>query len=202
MQVQQPLDRIKALIRLETVLVAVVLAAVAAAAFLYLQREDARDELLSLQERIAKAEGDINALRGEKVGRSEELAKKQGELARKREEADALEITEESEALPSRQEAIDLSAQLVNFAAGRKVSIQNLVTGQRTVSVAGVEFPAVTYALVAKGDPYALVEILYVIESVPTARIDKLKFARDPEDKEANQWDVTLNLTVVYQEKG
>jgi hypothetical protein len=199
---QRLLGRVRTLLRLETVLVAFILAAVAAAAFLYQQREDARDELKSLQTDQTIAQEDVNALRAEKASKSEELARKQEELAAKQEESDALEMTPGSVVLTSRQEAIDLSAQLVNFATAGSVSLRNLVSGQQNVSIAGVDFPAVTYALVATGDPFALVEILYVIESVPTARIGGLEFARDPKDEEAKQWIMTLDMVVVYREEG
>ena len=101
--------------------------------------------------------------------------------------------------LLSRQEADDLSADLIAYAAEHELGVSRLDPGETTASVGEVEYPAISYALVANGTPESLIGLLNVSGGALTAKVETLDFVRDPESQDL--WNMTLELVVPYAEK-
>ena len=174
----------------------VILAASAAGAYLYVQRNGVQSEVAQLNRQIVLARLDAEALRTEKNIGEAELEGKRGELSRK--EAQLKQHGEQYSpgGLPSRQQALDLSSQLVGHATERGLQLQSFQTSQGAIKAGGTEFPSIGYTVIAKGEADSLLGMLGIIGGIATARIEKLEFARDSED--AGNWTMDLDLAVIY----
>ena len=178
----------------------VILAASAGGAYLYVQRSGVQSEVAELNRQVVLARLDAEALRTENGTRAAELEEKKGELSRK--EAQLKQQGERSmpQGLPSRQQALDLSSQLVGHATERGLQLQSFQTSQGAIKAGGTEFPSVSYTVIAKGEADSLLGMLGIIGGIATARIEKLEFARDSED--AGSWTMDLDLAVIYAGEG
>ena len=192
---------VKALVRLETALVVVILAAAAAGAYLYLERADAQDQVADLNRQIDITKADAETFRGQSGTTAEELTRKAQELVLKREELAQEEEMLRPQGLPYRREALDLSARLTSYVAEHGLGLGSFKTDPKaSMTIGDTEFPAVNYALIAFGTTESLIGVLDTVRNVSTVRVNKLELARDLEEE--SQWIMDLNITVVYTEEG
>ena len=63
----------------------------------------------------------------------------------------------------------------------------------------GVEFPAISYSMVAKGTPGPLIGIVDIVGAVLAANIETLEIERDPDDTDL--WIMKLDLVAPYREE-
>ena len=194
------LDKVRTLLRLEVALVAAIAVAAAAGGYLYLERSAAQEDVLTLESQHSAARDDLEALKNEQVNKTQELEEKQQELVLKQEESDALEKTLVLQTLSSSQEALELSAKLINYAAERDLDIDNFATTQGVTSIGEVDFPTASYDLVAEGTSGSLIGMLDIIGGVVTARVDRLELTRDPKD--VDLWIMSLDVMVLYAKEG
>lgn len=192
------LQNARPLLRVDTALVAIVLALVASAGYLYLERDAARDTLFDVEGQILTLEDDVMALNQELVLKELELAQKltdlEGAQAQRRERERL-----ESANFPSRAQAGDLNTQVFSYAADNSLGISYFETSEGVGTFGQAEYPAILYTIVARGTPDALVGVLDIVQGVATARVESLDFARDQD--EPGQWTMTLDLSVIYAGK-
>lgn len=183
--------------RIETALAALVVVAAAVMVNLYMARAEAQDERAAFESQITLADDDLVALAEERAGKEAELEGKSQELAAAQERQTEQDI---AQTFVTRVEAQNISAQLIGLASTNEIAIESFETSQADATVAGDDYPAVSYSLVATGAVGELIGMLDVIGAAPTARVDKLEFSRNSGDE--TLWVMSLDLVVVYSESG
>ncbi len=183
--------------RIETALAALVVVAAAVMVNLYMARAEAQDERAAFESQITLADDDLVALAEERAGKEAELEGKSQELAAAQERQTEQDI---AQTFVTRVEAQNISAQLIGLASTNEIAIESFETSQADAAVAGDDYPAVSYSLVATGAVGELIGMLDVIGAAPTARVDKLEFSRNSGDE--TLWVMSLDLVVVYSESG
>ena len=191
-------DRTSTFVRIETALAAIIVIAAAAGVYLSLERADAREELPGLEKRYALAEDDLVALQQETALRTETVTRKTEELALRQEESKARETSMALHTLTPRSDALGLSARLIAFAAERDLALAPYEWSEGPVPVGQIEFPAISYSMVAKGTPGPLVGIVDIVGGVIAANIETLEIERDPDDTDL--WIMKLDLVAPYRE--
>ena len=134
----------------------VILAASAGGAYLYVQRSGVQSEAAELNRQVVLARLDAEALRTEKSIGETELEEKKGELSRKEAQLKLQGEQSSPDGLPSRQQALDLSSQLVGHATERGLHLQSFQTSQGAIKAGGTEFPSIGYRVIAKGEAGSL----------------------------------------------
>ena len=98
---------------------------------------------------------------------------RQKKLDSQREALDALFTSATSSvSFATRQQALDLSGQLVDYRASRNLDLGNFETTQATTTVGTFLFSSISYQLVAIGRPFVLMGMLSIVKDVPTTKID------------------------------
>ena len=132
---------VKVLLRPDTGLAAVAVVLLGLGAYLYLERDAARDEVADLESDISVASADVVALREEKVRRLAALALTEQELAQAQEQLSQAQGQSTTVLLPSRQEALDLGSQLTAYAAERQLGLSSFASSQGTVIIGEIRHP-------------------------------------------------------------
>ncbi len=192
-------DKARPFARIETALTAIIVIAAVAGVYLFLERAGAREEVSDIEKRYALAEDDLAALQQEAARRTETVTRKTEELALGQEESKARETSMAQQALTPRTEALGLSARLIAFAAERDLALAPYEWSEGPVPVGGVEFPAISYSMVAKGTPGPLIGIVDIVGAVLAANIETLEIERDPDDTDL--WIMKLDLVAPYREE-
>jgi hypothetical protein len=123
-----------------------------------------------------------------------------------------LKSTPEPQALPSRQQALELGPALVIYAAVQGLQLNTFDTVQTSPPAASpatgspsppagslpekAERPTINYSVVARGRMDSLVGALQLMGGFPTARVQKLEFTRAPGGQPL--WEMNLDLAVFY----
>jgi len=194
-------QNVRALVRIETALVAVILAAAVAGAYLYLERADAQKQVEELNRQVNTTMANTESYRVDTGPTADELTRKTQELALKREELAQEEEALKPQGLPSRREALDLSTQLTSYVAEHGLGLGNFRTDPKaSVTIGDTKFPAVNYAMITFGSTESLIGVLDTVGNVSTVRVNKLELARNLEVE--SRWILDLNITVVFNEEG
>ncbi|MDP6722335.1 MAG: hypothetical protein QGF59_26960 [Pirellulaceae bacterium] len=195
------LKSLRPYLKLEIALAALVLIATAASAYFFQERNSKQDETEDLQRRIILAEDDLSATQFDRSEVASTLEVKRQELDGQRQ---ALEVlltsTTSSVSFATRQQALDLSGQLVDYAASRNLDLGNFETTQATTTVGTFAFPSITYQLVVIGRPSFLIGMLSIINDVPTTEIDTLQLVNNA--NVPGQWVMTVDVSVLYSQQG
>ena len=194
------LDKAKTLLRIETALVALILAAAAAGVYIFIDLGGSRDDLAEAERRFPIANNDLAALRQEKGLRVQELAIKQQNLTVEQQGSKTQEEGIIRRTFATRREALDLSAHLIDYASDHDLGLGNFETTQSAETVGGVEFPTVSYSLLATGAPDSLIGMLDIVGGVRTAKVENLELIRD--ESQQALWNMTLDVVVIYFSEG
>ena len=194
------LRQLRALFRLETGLVALVVLLGVVGFFLSQRAEASRAEQAGLNRRLGTVSQNLRDLRS-----SDPKTTLKSRLER-------LQSAPEPQALSSRQQALELGPAIVVYAAAQGLHLSAFDTVQTPSSEAGParqvpgpttasppeksERPAINYSIVARGPMDSLVGALRLTEGFPTAKVQKLEFTRAPGGQPL--WQLNLDLTVFY----
>ena len=192
------LENVKFLLRVELVLLAATLVGAAVGVYIFVDRTNTEHKVSELRRQHEVAQADLEALRQENSARSETLERKRQELDQRQEETEQHTEGSLRETLPSRDQVLDLSEEVIAFATEHELAISEFKTDLKPASIASVEFPTVSYSIVANGDPNSLVGALDITRGVQTKKVEKLEFDRDQDD--INFWTMRLDVLVPYRE--
>jgi hypothetical protein len=194
------LRQLKALLRLETGLVALVVVLTMVGFSLSQQATKSRAEQVGLNRRLATVTQNLTEVRSNDPKPA---------LRRKLEE---LQAKPQPQTLPSLQQASELGPALVIYAASQGLQLNTFDTVQ-TLPPAAVpaggspgptagsprekgEHLAISYLIEARGPVDSLVGALQLTGGFPTAKVQKLEFTRAPGGQPL--WQMNLDLAVFY----
>ena len=195
------LESIRPYLKIETVLVVLVLVATAGSVYFYQERNSKEDETEDLERRLVLTEDDLSATQFDRVEVTGSLEAKRRELETQRQALDALFTSVTSSvSFATRQQALDLSGQLVDYAASRNLDLGNFETTQATTTVGTFAFPSISYQLVVIGRPSFLLGMLGIVKNVPSTEIDTLQLVSNA--NVPGQWVMTLDVSVLFSQGG
>ena len=173
--------------RLEAALLFAVLIAAVGGWFLFQERDSAQQEVVDAKDRAIKTGQAVESLTEEEVSlRAEVEGLEQvagGAIA--------------ASTFPSRGDALQLSAQVAGYVAEQGVRVTAFDSGQTSVPLGEVEYPAIAYSLSASGSAGSLIGLLTLIDDVPTGVVQTLDVSRDPDASQ--QWLLNLILVIIYE---
>ena len=194
------LRQLRGLLRLETGLVALVVLLAVAGFSLSQQVGKSHAEQEGFKKRLATATQNLKDLRANDP------------IPALRSRLEQLQAKPEPQALPSRQQALELGVTLVSYAAAQGLHLTSFDTAQTPSPGTGLaggsltpttgspplkaERPAISYSIVARGPKDSLVGVLQLTRGLPTAKVQKLEFTRAPGGQPL--WQMDLDLTVIY----
>lgn len=170
------LQSLRRYLKLETIFLVAIVVAIGGSVYFLQERSNKEDETEDTQRRIVLAEDDLSAIQFDMAEVAGNLEIRQKELDSQREALDALFTSATSSvSFATRQQALDLSGQLVDYAASRNLDLGNFETTQATTTVGTFLFSSISYQLVAIGRPSFLMGMLSIVKDVPTTKIDNLE---------------------------
>ncbi len=200
MNQQLTLRQLKFLLRLETGLVALVVILGMVAYSLSQQVEKSAAEQKSLKNRLDTVSKNLRDLRSNDPKPA------------LRSKLEGLQSTPEPQALPSREQTLQLGSTLVTYASAQGLHLTAFDTAQASSPVASpapggpTPVPGLTrekgdrasinYSMVARGPVDSLVGTLQLLGGFPTAKVQKLEFTRAPGGQPV--WQMNLDLAVSY----
>ena len=193
-------ERLRPLLRVEPVLVAFILVAAGASVYFFRERGTADEQLTKLETLAVAVESNLEPRREQKAVRKKDLESEQAAMALKQEQASSSELEMIRRSFASKQDARDLMTRIISRADESGPTLGDIRRSQGVRSVAEIEFPSVSYSLVATGPPAEFIGVLDIVWGVPTASVETLQLSRDPKDPE--RWVMELDLLVVYAENG
>lgn len=177
------LQQLRGLLRPETALVGLIL--VLALVWFRLSPEVEEAQNKKLAQQLATAQRDLGGLKD---------SSNKDSLMKELEQLKTAPEPPGPQNFPSLREGLDLSTDMISYAAQRKLDLSTFDVARKSVTVGKVEYPALSYSIAAQGTTDALVGALKLAEGFPTAMVQKLEFKRASE----SQWEMKLNLAVFY----
>ena len=179
------LDQIRSLRRFESVLVVILVLAIAAWIVVDKKANGADEDLLSVNRTLAATQDDLRYWTNsfDQLTLQERLA--------------TLLSAPNPPTLPTRQESLAFRSSFVAYASERKLPLNSLEVSDITLYLGGSEYSAVRYNMVVSGSLDSLVGALQIIESFPTAKVESLRFSRA--EQESDAWALSITLDVVHQ---
>lgn len=194
------LRQLRSLLQLELGLVALVVLLAVVGVLLSQQVGTSRAEQGGLNRRLATVSQNLKDLRSNDPKPA------------LRNRLEQLQAKPEPQALPSRQQALELGATMVTYAADKGLHLTSFDTVQTplpAVSPGGSsggpatttpqekrEAPAINYSMAARGPIDSLVGVLQLTRGLPTSKVQKLEFTRAPGGQPL--WQMNLDLAVLY----
>lgn len=187
------LRQLRSLLQLELGLVALVVLLAVVGVLLSQQVGTSRAEQGGLNRRLATVSQNLKDLRSNDPKPA------------LRNRLEQLQAKPEPQALPSRQQALELGATMVTYAADKGLHLTSFDTVQTplpAVSPATTtpqekrEAPAINYSMAARGPIDSLVGVLQLTRGLPTSKVQKLEFTRAPGGQPL--WQMNLDLAVLY----
>ncbi len=183
------LRQLRALLRLETGLVALVVVLTVGGFLLSQQAKASRAEQAGQNRRLATVSQNLRD------------ARSNDPKPALRSKLEGLQQTPEPQALPSRQQALELGPAMVIYAASQGLQLSTFDTIEAVPLAAGstpqqAARPAISYSIVARGRMDSLVGALQLTGGFPTAKIQKLEFTRAPGGQPL--WQMNLDVAVFY----
>ena len=183
--------QLRALLRLESILVVLVLGLAYFAYQQYQQAQEATENREIQQQRLAAVRDDLVFFES-----SNDKQKLEEEMAQLRSIPLPL-------GLPNYQQALEVGRTITTFAQEHDLPL----TGFDQVEVRlplgeDTEFPALRYTIIVKGDEDGLTDLLQLLKQNPTAKVTTLEFTRPPPDAEGNRqpdWEMKLDMDVIYR---
>lgn len=179
------LDQIRSLRRLESLLAVVLLLAFAAWIYVDNKASGADAELLSMNNTLAATQDDLRYWTNNfnQLALQEKLA--------------SLLSTPKPPVLPTQQESLAFRSSFVAYASEQNLPLSSLEVSNVTLSLGGLEYPAVRYTVVVSGDQNPLMGALKIFNAFPTATVQRIELSRA--DQEADIWLLSVTLDVVHQ---
>jgi hypothetical protein len=194
-------DRLRSQLNLQSAMLVVVLVLAAVGAYTFQERHKVDEQAMSLDDDRRMVREDLEASRAERTRMADALAQKNQELERTMEDIKSADVgAVEPPKLSSRRQAIDLSSELIAFAAGANLALTGFDSIKTTVEMGTDELPGINYTLVVAGPSAPLLNMLRVVAEVTSARINTLDLERVPD--ELAQWVMSLDVDVVFAEDG
>lgn len=191
------LRQLRGLLRLEAGLVALVVVLAVVGFSLSQQAKASRADQVAINRRLATVSQTLKGLQSN----DPKPALRKG--------LEELQAKPEPQALPSRQQALELGPALVVYAAAQGLHLSTFDTVQTEAGpakptpapIAGsppekAERPAINYSIVARGPMNSLVGALQLTGGFPTARVQNLEFTRAPGGQPL--WQMNLDLAVFH----
>ena len=180
-------DKIRALRRLESLLVLFLLLALIVWFFVDSKANVADAELVSANNTFAAAQDDLRYWTNnfDQLALQEKLA--------------ALLSTPKPPALPTQQESLAFRTTFVAYASEQKLPLSSLEVSDITLRLGDSEYSAVRYTVVVGGSLDSLVGALQIFESFPTATVRSMEFSRT--QQEVDTWSLRITLDVVHQQE-
>lgn len=188
MNLRLSLDQLRILRRPETALVVLIL--VVAVAWLYLDRQnkDPKAEVSGLDRSLQVSRDDLKFL--DENYTLEALEK----------ELEQLKSAPRPASLPSRQDALNFSSQLLTYATEQGLPLSTFDISEASAKVASGEYPVVRYSITTRGNLEPLVGSLKLLQDFRTATVQTLRFTRVAAAE--SQWEMRLELDVFHQKEG
>ena len=180
-------SRFKNVPRGQVLLVVLVIVAVVAFFYLTQQRGSAQEEVDAASLTIRKTKAAITRLEGERVDLEAQVAGEQGEV----------ESGLEPLVLATIGEALGLGPTLATYAGQTGVAVKTFDSELTSSLVGEDEFQTIVYTLAAQGSPQALIGILSLVDEVPSAVVQTLRYTSDEQSQ--GQWTMDLGLLVIYE---
>ena len=175
-------QKLRSLLRPETVLLGIMLVGLFAWYVLNQQVGDAQEEEVLVQRQVTAEQADLN------IARAIDTSDLQ-------EEIEELQSMLQEQDLPTRQEALGFRAAMFAFSAERQLALTTFERLESAISEEGKN-PSVHYSVVARGTDDALVGALGLLEGFPIAIVQQLEFIRVLESP--TDWEMLLELDVFY----
>ena len=183
------LRQLRALLRPETGLVALVLFLAMVGFSLSQQATKSRAEQVGQNRRLAT------------VSQNLKDARSSDPKPALRSKLEGLQQTPAPQALPSRQQALELGPAMVIYAAAQGLQLSTFETAEAAPQAAvsppqQAARPAISYSIVARGRMDSLVGALELTGGFPTAKVQKLEFTRGPGGQPL--WQMNLDVAVFH----
>ena len=183
-------DQIRALIRLETALAALLLVLVYYGYDLYQKAGEAVENQATQDRRLS-------ALRADLV-----VFETDNDKAKLQEELRALRAVEAPQALPSARVAAALGDTITEYAQSERLPLPGFEQVDIVSMIGEVEYPAVKFSITALGNEERLTGMLELLAEYPTAMVETLEFIR-PLDEEGSSrpgaWEMNLVVNVIFR---
>ena len=179
------MDQIRSLRKFESLLVLTLLLTAAAWFLIENKASGADARLLSVNNTLAAAQDDLRYWTNnfDQLALQEELA--------------TLLSDPGPPALPTQRESLAFRSRFAAYASEQNLPLSSLEVSEITLSLGGLEYPAVHYTIVVSGDQNSLVGALKIINSFPTATVRRIELSRA--DQKADIWLLSVTLDVVHQ---